>query len=159
MRPGATANVKETATSRQAPPPRWTAASLHSVNMQSRVTQTTIAPWLTVNDVPRAITFYETAFGASLAERLDAEDGHVAVAQLVIDGAPFWLQEDETFTAPAPCPLRMIVETGDPEAVFERALAAGAIQVAAVHEEYGWRTCRVADLFGYDWEFARRLNG
>jgi PhnB protein len=37
-------------------------------------------------------------------------------------------------------------------------VAAGAIEVAAVSEEYGWRTGRVTDPFGYDWELSRQVT-
>jgi uncharacterized glyoxalase superfamily protein PhnB len=33
-----------------------------------------------------------------------------------------------------------------------------ATQVAPVSDEYGWRTGRVTDPFGYDWELSRQLT-
>jgi PhnB protein len=52
----------------------------------------------------------------------------------------------------------MILSVTDPDALFERATAAGATVVASIHEEYGWRSGRVVDPFGYDWEFSRPLS-
>ena len=48
---------------------------------------TKILPFLTVKDAPRAIEFYEQAFGANELSRLDAPGGRI-VAELEIDGAP-----------------------------------------------------------------------
>jgi PhnB protein len=45
----------------------------------------------------------------------------------------------------------------DPDAVFARALAAGAKQVYPVAEEHGWRLGRVVDPFGHHWEIGRPI--
>jgi PhnB protein len=49
----------------------------------------------------------------------------------------------------------MIVE--DPDAAFDRAIAAGATQVWPVREEYGWRLGRLVDPFGHHWEIGKPL--
>ena len=51
----------------------------------------------------------------------------------------------------------MILSMEDPDLVFDRAVAAGATVVAQVHEEHGWRSGRITDPFGHDWEVSRRL--
>jgi PhnB protein len=122
--------------------------------------KTTIAPWLAVNDAEKAVEFYEAAFGAVEVYRLEGDDGKVTVAQLAVDGAAFWVQED---SASGPDPrgstsVRMILSVEDPNMAFDRAVAAGATEVAPISEEYGWRTGRVTDPFGYDWELSRQLT-
>jgi PhnB protein len=52
----------------------------------------------------------------------------------------------------------MIVSVDDPDAAFARAVAAGANVVADVHDEHGWRTGRITDPFGHDWELSRPLE-
>jgi PhnB protein len=52
----------------------------------------------------------------------------------------------------------MILSVDDPDAVFEQAIAAGAAVVAPIHEDYGWRTGRVTDPFGHDWEMSKQLS-
>ena len=42
--------------------------------------------------------------------------------------------------------------------MFAKALAAGAREVVAVAEEYGWRLGRVVDPFGHHWEIGRPLG-
>jgi PhnB protein len=119
----------------------------------------TIAPWLAVSDAQKAVDFYAAAFGTVEVYRLEGDDGKVAVAQLAVDGAAFWVQEDsESGAAHGSTSVRMILTVEDPDSVFDRAVAAGAIEVAPVSEEYGWRTGRVTDPFGYDWELSRQLT-
>lgn len=120
--------------------------------------KTTIAPWLTVSDAQKAVDFYTAAFGAVEISRLEGDDGKVAVAQLGVDGAAFWVQEEEGESAPRSTSVRMILSVEDPGVAYERAITAGATEVAPVSEGYGWRTGRVTDPFGYDWELSRQLT-
>jgi PhnB protein len=121
--------------------------------------ETTIAPWLAVRDAQKAVEFYEAAFGTIEVYRLEGDNGRLAVAQLAVDGAPFWVQEDSEANtgASGSGSVRMILSVADPNSAYERAVAAGATEVAPVSEDYGWRTGRVTDPFGYDWELSRQL--
>ena len=54
---------------------------------------------------------------------------------------------------------RMILPVEDPDAVFQRAVAAGAVVVCPVSDQrYGWRVGRVVDPFGHHWEIGKPLN-
>jgi PhnB protein len=122
---------------------------------------TSIAPWLSVPDGLSAVEFYTASFGAVELERLEDDAGRVVVAQLALSGARFWVQMDVD-SSPATLggiSVRMIVIVGDPDQLFKRAVAAGATQVASMHEAHGWRTGRVSDPFGHHWEFAKPLMG
>lgn len=118
---------------------------------------TTISPWLSVADATSAVAFYRTALGAETGEVAEF-DGIVEVAELSVDGAPFWVQRDLDLPTGADPgrTVRMIISVTDPDAAFGRAIDAGATELAGVHEANGWRTGRVADPFGHQWEFARR---
>jgi PhnB protein len=120
--------------------------------------ETSIAPWLAVSDAQEAVDFYRSAFGAVDVYTLD-DRGRVVVAQLSVGGAAFWVQEDADASpvAPGVGSVRMILSVEDPDSVFYQAVAAGATVVAHVHEEHGWRTGRITDPFGHDWEVSRRL--
>ena len=61
---------------------------------ESEPVKTNIAPWLSVNRATEAVDYYKAAFGAVERYRLEDEAGKVVVAQLAIEGADFWLQED-----------------------------------------------------------------
>jgi PhnB protein len=52
----------------------------------------------------------------------------------------------------------MVLTAPDPDAMFAKAIAAGARAVVAVKEDYGWRLGRVVDPFGHHWEIGRPLE-
>jgi PhnB protein len=120
---------------------------------------TSIAPWLSVADATKALDFYEAAFDAVELYRFE-DGGAVAVAQLSIDGAAFWIQQDTESSPPAlggRLSVRMILTVDDPDSLFAQALAAGATEVAPVEEGHGWRVGRVEDPFGHHWEIGKPL--
>jgi PhnB protein len=125
---------------------------------------TSLAPMLSVRQGARAIEFYKAAFGAEEVYRVEAPDGAV-VARLAIGGAEFWVADEspehENFS---PATLngstaRMILTVADPDAVVERAIAAGARSVHPVRDhDYGWRQGRIVDPFGHHWEIGHELG-
>ena len=119
--------------------------------------QTTIAPWLSVADASAAVAFYRRAFGATTGE-LAEFNGVLQVAELQLDGAPFWVQRDDNLPPDVDPGLtvRMVVSVTDPDTAFQRAIDAGAVEIAAMHDEHGWRTGRMADPFGHQWELSHR---
>jgi PhnB protein len=121
--------------------------------------RTTIAPWLAVENADEGVAFYRAALGAVEVYRLEGDDGKLAVAQLSVDGAAFWVQEDSGSgpDARGSTSVRMILSAEDPDSAYDRAIAAGATQVAPVSEAFGWRTGRVTDPFGFDWELGRQF--
>jgi PhnB protein len=114
-----------------------------------------IEPWVSVPDAERAVGFYVEAFGARVLERLEGEHGRVDIAQLAVAGSRFWVQLDPDVRASG---VRFLLLVDDPDSAFARAIDAGAVEVASVHEEHGWRTGRVTDPFGWDWELSRQLG-
>jgi PhnB protein len=125
--------------------------------------QTTIAPMLSVRDGARAVEFYKTAFGAKELFRIDGEDGAV-LAQLAVGGADFWLADEspahqnfspETLGGGS---VRMVVVAEDPDALFDRAVAAGATVIwPIVDQSYGWHVGRIVDPFGHHWEIGKPI--
>ena len=124
--------------------------------------QITIAPLLSVRNGARAVEFYKSAFGAKEVYRVEDPTGSV-VSRLSIDGAEFWVADESPEHANfSPESLgggtaRMILTVPDPDAMVARALAAGAREVVAVTEDYGWRLGRVVDPFGHHWEIGHPL--
>jgi PhnB protein len=127
------------------------------------MTAVSIAPMLSVRQGARAVEFYKTAFGAAEVFRIDAPDGSV-VARLSVDGAEFWVADESPEHANfSPESLgggtvRMVFVVQDPDAMFARAVAAGAKEIVPVRDEYGWRLGRVVDPFGHHWEIGRPLD-
>ncbi|MBS1786517.1 MAG: VOC family protein [Acidobacteria bacterium] len=121
-----------------------------------------LAPMLSVRNGARAVEFYKSAFGAVEVFKIEAPDGAV-VARLAVEGAEFWVADEspehQNFSPESlgGGTVRMILTVPDPDAVFAQAVAAGAREVYAVVEEYGWRLGRVVDPFGHHWEIGHPL--
>ncbi len=122
---------------------------------------TTLAPWLNVQSGGRAAAFYQQAFGAEVEFQTGEPEN--LVARLSVDGAVFWLSDESplyaNFSPPAlgGSTVRLVLTVSDPQAVFARALAAGAEQIAPVTEAHGWLSGRLLDPFGHHWEIGRPL--
>jgi len=124
---------------------------------------TTIAPMLSVRRGAAAIEFYKTAFGAEELFRISNDKGEV-VARLSVQGAEFWLADE----SPAHLnfspeslgggTVRMILTVEDPDAPFDRAVAAGATAVSPVRDQHGWRQGRVVDPSGHHWEIGKPVK-
>jgi PhnB protein len=121
-----------------------------------------IAPMLSVRRGAQAVEFYKSAFGATEVYRMEDPGGSV-VSRLSVDGAEFWLSDESpehSNFSPESLgggTVRIILTVPDPDAVFAKAVAAGAREVYAVQEEYGWRLGRVVDPFGHHWEIGHPL--
>jgi PhnB protein len=126
--------------------------------------KTSISALLSVRRGAEAIEFYKAAFGASEIFRTDAPDGAV-VAKLAVGEAEFWVADEspehknfspETLGGGT---VRMIVVVENPDALFERAVRAGATVVHAVaDQDYGWRVGRLVDPYGHHWEIGKPLG-
>jgi PhnB protein len=123
---------------------------------------TSIAPMLSVRKGVQALEFYKAAFGAGELFRIDGENGEV-VARLSVGEAEFWVADESPEHANfSPESLgggtvRMVMTVDDPDAAFDRAVAAGATVVWPVANQYGWRLGRVVDPFGHHWEIGKPL--
>jgi len=122
-----------------------------------------VMPMLSVRTGARAIKFYQSAFGAVEVYHVEDPTGSV-VSRLSVDGAEFWLSDESPEHGNfSPQSLgggtaRMILTVPDPDAVFAKALAAGAREVFPVAAAHGWRLGRVVDPFGHHWEIGRPLT-
>jgi len=130
---------------------------------RARDRKTSIAPMLSVRNGVKAIEFYKAAFGAGELFRIDDESGAV-VARLAVGAAEFWLADESpehlNFSPESlgGGTVRMVMVVEDPDAAFERAVAAGASVVWPVGNQYGWRLGRIVDPFGHHWEIGKPLS-
>jgi PhnB protein len=127
---------------------------------------TSLAPWLTVRDAARAVAFYKSAFDAIETYRLEIPGGGGLIVRLKAGDAEFWVSSGEPEPLHAvTCEIvgggsvRMILTVADPQAVFAKALAAGATQVYPVGDRHGWRLGRIVDPVGLHWEIGHQLEG
>jgi PhnB protein len=125
--------------------------------------RTSVAPLLNVRRGAEAIEFYKSAFGARELYRVSDPEGAV-VAQLSIEGADFWVADESPEHANfSPESLkgsttRMVLTVADPNAMFDKAVAAGAKVVWPVSDQHGWLIGRVEDPFGQHWEIGKPLQ-
>jgi PhnB protein len=114
-----------------------------------------------VNGAAEAIDFYQRAFGAIEVFRMQEPGGKVGHAEVEIGGTRIMLADeypDWGFRAPAayggtPVMLHLYVE--DVDAVYTRAVAAGAKPVRPVIDQfYGDRSGTIEDPFGHVWHVA-----
>lgn len=122
-----------------------------------------LAPLLAVHGGGSAVEFYKAVFGAIEQFRMESSDGAVAV-QLHVGDSEFWVVDEAPENlnySPATLggtTVRMVLMVNNPDAVFDRALEAGATAVwPMVDQPYGWRIGRFADPFGHHWEIGRPL--
>jgi PhnB protein len=132
--------------------------------MSTTAVKTSIAPMLSVRNGSKAVDFYQAALGATVIFRLD-DPGGAVVARLSVEGAEFWLADESpqhfNFSPESVggSTVRIVMTVDNPDAAFDRAIAAGASLVYPVADQYGWRIGRVVDPFGHHWEFAKQLEG
>ena len=117
-----------------------------------------ITPYLIVKGAAAAIDFYKRAFGATELVRMPGPDGKVGHAELKIGDSPIMLADEvQEMGAVSPqtlggSPVSILLYVEDVDAVFNRAISAGAKSVRPVEDKfYGDRMGSLADPFGHHW--------
>jgi PhnB protein len=127
----------------------------------------TATPYLIVKNADRAIDFYKQAFGATeLMRVIDPETKKIRHAEIKIGTSPIMLTDESPqfpdWQSPqsrggTPVHIYLYVENAD--AVFKRALDAGATQLLPLEDHpYGDRSGGVTDPFGHIWYVATRIR-
>lgn len=123
-----------------------------------------IAAQLSVRNGRAAIEFYKVAFGAVEDYRVGGTDDEPSVvAQLSVGNTSFWVADEspphKNFSPDTlgGSTTRMLLISEDPQAVIDRAVAAGATQVYEAGDAHGWRLGRIEDPFGHHWEIGEPL--
>jgi PhnB protein len=142
-------------------PTEWGAVASQPVKIAPKVS---LSPMLSVRGAAKAIDFYQAAFEAEVLFRLDGDKEQV-VGELAIGETRFWVADEspqhQNFSPDSlgGSTVRMVIVAEDPDAVFQRALGAGAKTIWPVEDQpYGWRVGRVVDPFGHHWEIGKPLQ-
>ena len=121
----------------------------------------TATPYLIIKGASEAIEFYRKAFGAVEVMRFPAPDGSVGHAEIKIGDSHLMLADEYPemeYVSPTTrggTPVSILLYVPDADAVFNRAVAAGAkVELAMKDQFYGDRTGTVRDPFGHRWTIA-----
>jgi uncharacterized glyoxalase superfamily protein PhnB len=134
--------------------PSYVPARLHSV-----------VPYLCARDAARAIEFYRDVLGATEeSPPVVMPDGTIGHAELRIGDTVFMIADEwpaEDIRSPlslgGTC-VQLTVYVEDCDAVFARAVAAGAHVWRPVTEAYGDRVGKIRDPFGHNWMIATHIQ-
>ncbi|MBX7185967.1 MAG: VOC family protein [Vicinamibacteria bacterium] len=124
----------------------------------------TVVPHLSIRGAKKAIEFYQAAFGAEVALMMPMGEDLVGYADLKIAGSRIYLADAMPGWGPVKSPselkgttVTMHLWVEDVDAVFARAVAAGAKVVMPVGDQFwGDRYGMVEDPFGHTWAIATR---
>jgi PhnB protein len=121
----------------------------------------TVTPSLTFDDAPAAIEWYRRALGAEELSRAPGPDGKIMHAEIRIGGSRLMLNDAvmgaKSARAYGGSPINLFVYVDDCDALFKRAVAAGAtVQMPMGDLFWGDRLGQITDPFGYRWSIASR---
>jgi PhnB protein len=125
----------------------------------------TVTPHLIFDDAAQAIAWYKKALGAEEKTRAIGPDGKIIHAELQIGNSRIMLNDamggGKSAKAFGGSPISLWVYVADCDALFNRAVAAGAAVPPGPMGQLGdqfWgdRTGMFADPFGYQWTIATR---
>lgn len=120
----------------------------------------TITTYISVNNAKEAIEFYKRAFDAKEIGRINMPDGSIAHAELQIGDSRIMLaEENQQWGNLSPrtlggSPVSLCLYVEDVDAVFEKALQAGAKitgDMEVKDQFYGDRAGSLTDPFGHKW--------
>ena len=124
-----------------------------------------VTPYIIVDGGAQAIEFYTKAFGAEEMMRMPGPEGRIMHAEIRIGDSPVMLADEfPDMGAKGPkafggSPTSLMIYVEDVDAVFGRALEAGATEVRAVQDQfYGDRSGTLTDPFGHQWTIATHVE-
>lgn len=124
-----------------------------------------ITPHIVVQDADRAAAFYRDAFGAEEVSRIPTPDGRLMSVELrIADGSLHVADEFPEMGVLAPpsiggTPVVLALDVADADAVFARAVAAGAVVRQPLQDMFwGDRHGQLDDPFGHRWNVSQHLR-
>ncbi len=124
-----------------------------------------VIPYLSVDGASSAIEFYCTVFDAKERMRMPAPDGKVGHAELEIGDSVVMLADvfpemgGQSPKSIGGTPVSVMVYVEDVDAVFDRAINAGATSESPVENQfYGDRVGQFVDPFGHKWFVATHVE-
>ena len=124
-----------------------------------------VMPYLIVDGAGAAIDFYCSVLGATERVRMPGPDGRIGHAELQLGDSMIMLADENAQMdvrgprAIGGTPVSLHVYVEDSDAVFERAVQAGAKALRAVEDRfYGDRSGQFEDPFGHRWDVSTHVE-
>jgi uncharacterized glyoxalase superfamily protein PhnB len=124
-----------------------------------------VTPYLAVDDARAAMAWYRDVFGATVeADPIIMDDGRVGHVELRIGDSLFMMADEfPEIDVLGPRSLggtsvSFIVHVPDVDAVYARAVEAGATTERPIGEAYGSRSVWVHDPWGHRWNIATAVS-
>jgi PhnB protein len=124
-----------------------------------------VTPYLIIKGAAAAIDFYKRAFGATELMRMESPDGRIGHAEIKIGDSAIMLADEYPemgFRSPQSlggAGVSLMVYLDDVDAVFDRAIDAGARELQPVKDQfYGDRSGTLQDPFGHLWTLATHME-
>ena len=124
-----------------------------------------VTPYLCVRGAAQAIEFYKKAFGAQELSRMPGPDGRIGHAEIKIGDSVIMLSDEfpemggKSAQSLGGTPVGIMLYVDNVDAVFDRAVAAGATsKQAPANQFWGDRFGRLTDPFGHDWSVATHVE-
>jgi PhnB protein len=124
-----------------------------------------LSPYLAVGNAAAAIGLYCDVLGGVERVRLSGPDGKIGHAELEFGSSVLMLADEfpeagnQSPTTLGGTAVTLSLYVGDIDAVYARALAAGAVELRAPADQfYGDRTAGFEDPFGHRWFVASRIE-
>src|SRR4030081_3373421 len=124
-----------------------------------------VTPYLVLDGAADGIEFYKKIFGAQERMRMPGPDGRIGHAELALGDSVIMLADENAqmdVRGPATIggtPVSLHVYVEDSDAVFERAVRAGAKSLHPVEDRfYGDRSGQFEDPFGHRWDVATHVE-
>lgn len=126
----------------------------------------TATPYLIFKDAAPAIEFYKQAFGATELFRSTDDDGKIRHAEIKIGTSPIMMASEfaefpawQSAETRGGSPVHLYLYVEDCDAIFARALAAGATELLPMKDQdYGDRSGGLTDPFGHVWYVSSRIR-
>jgi PhnB protein len=124
-----------------------------------------VTPYLVIKGAAKAIDYYKSVFGATVAVRMDGPGGTVGHAELQIGNSRIMLADENlqmgnrSAESIGGSPVSLYVYLPDCDKVVDKAVAAGAKVLKPVADQfYGDRSGFIQDPFGHLWGIATHVE-
>ena len=125
----------------------------------------TVTPYLIVSDAAAALAFYTQVFGGVELFRMPSPGGRVGHAEIQVGSSRLMLADEHPEVGALSAktvggsPVGMMLYVEDCDAVYGRAVAAGAkVERELKNQFYGDRSGTVRDPFGLQWTISTHVE-